>query len=112
LIRRSLQELRDGRYSLNYGTVSTINSYRRIDGYIDGWKPGEPTGDYVLDFMTGVLYADIAVKHARQIKDPAFVGFVLATIYFKATRRLIEMGGREQGFLDRLARLAYAGSLN
>jgi hypothetical protein len=82
------------------------------EGYIDGWKPGEPTGDYALDFMTGELYADIAVKHARQIKDPAFVGLVLATIYFKATRRLIEMGGREQGFLDRLARLAYAGSLN
>lgn len=81
-------------------------------GYIDGWKPSGPTGDFDLDFLTGELYADIAVKHARQIKDPAFVGMVMAAIYFKTTRGLIKMGATEQGFLTRIACLAYVGSLN
>jgi hypothetical protein len=84
----------------------------RGDGYIDGWKPPEPWGDAVLDTMLGELYADIAVKHARAVQDPAFIGLVLATIYFKTTRGLIRMGETEQGFLIRIARLAYAGSLN
>jgi hypothetical protein len=60
---------------------------------------------YALDFMTGELYADIAVRHARQIKDPAFIAMV-------PTRGLTAMGGVEQGFLNRLARLAYVGSLS
>ena len=84
----------------------------RGDDYIDGWKPGEPSGDFILDFLLGEIYADIAVKHAREIKDPAFVGFVMAAIYFKTARGLIVMGGCEQGFLGRVARLAYVGSLN
>jgi hypothetical protein len=84
----------------------------RGSGYIDGWKPGELTGDFELDFLKGELYADIAVRYARQIKDPAFVGMVMAAIYFKTTRGLTRMGGVEQGFLNRLARLAYVGSLN
>lgn len=80
--------------------------------YIDGWKPAQPIGDAALDFMTGELYADIAVKHARHVKDQKFIGFVLAAIYFKTTRGIIQMGDIEQGFLDRLARFAYAGSMN
>jgi hypothetical protein len=84
----------------------------RGDGYIDGWKPAPPIGDDDLDTLMGELYADIAVRHARQIRDPAFVGMVLAAIYFKTTRGLIAMGATEQGFLMRLARLAYVGSLN
>ena len=84
----------------------------RGSGYIDGWKPGESTDDFDLDFLTGELYADIAVKHSRQIKDPAFIAMVQAAIYFKTTRGLIVMGGVEQGFLNRLARLAYVGSLS
>ena len=84
----------------------------RGSGYIDGWKPGEPTGEFDLDFLTGELYADIAVRYARQIKDPAFIAMVQAAIYFKTTRGLIVMGGVEQGFLNRLARLAYVGSLS
>ena len=27
----------------------------RGSGYIDGWKPSEPTGDFDLDFLTGEL---------------------------------------------------------
>jgi predicted TIM-barrel enzyme len=84
----------------------------RGDGFIDGWKPAPAIGDDDLDKLMGELYADIAVRHARQIQDPAFVGMVLAAIYFKTTRGLIVMGATEQGFLNRLARLAYVGSLN
>jgi hypothetical protein len=82
------------------------------DGYIDGWKPGESSGDFTLDFLLGEIYADIAVKHAREIKNPVFVGFVMASIYFKTARGFIVMGGCEQGFLGRVGRLAYVGSLN
>ena len=84
----------------------------RGDGYIDGWKPSEPSGDASLDTLLGELYADIAVKYAREVRDPAFVGMVMAAIYFKTTRGLIRMGETEQGFLNRIARLAYVGSLN
>jgi hypothetical protein len=81
-------------------------------GYVDGWKPAEPSGDAGLDTLLGEIYADIAVKHAREVRDPAFVGMVMAAIYFKTTRGLIEMGATEYGFLNRIARLAYVGSLN
>jgi hypothetical protein len=84
----------------------------RGDGYIDGWKPSEPSGDASLNTLLGELYADIAVKYAREVRDPAFVGMVMAAIYFKTTRGLIRMGETEQGFLNRIARLAYVGSLN
>jgi hypothetical protein len=84
----------------------------RGDDYIDGWKPGEPSGDFTLDFLLGEIYADIAVKHAREIRDPSFIAFVMAAIYFKTARGLIVMGGCEQGFLGRVARLAYVGSTN
>jgi hypothetical protein len=82
------------------------------DGYVDGWKPAEPTGDYDMDTLLGEIYADIAIKHAREVRDPAFVGMVMAAIYFKTTRGLIRMGATEQGFLNRIARLAYVGSLS
>jgi hypothetical protein len=72
----------------------------------------EPSGDFTLDFLMGEIYADIAVKHARAIEDSVFVGFVMAAIYFKTARGPIVMGGCEQSFLGRVARLAYVGSLN
>ncbi len=84
----------------------------RGSDYFDGWKPGEPSGDVGLDTLLGEIYADIAVRHARAVHDPAFVGMVMAAIYFKTTRGLIKMGATEQGFLTRIARLAYVGSLN
>ena len=45
-------------------------------------------------------------------RDTWIIGMVQAAIYFKTTRGLIVMGGVEQGFLNRLARLAYVGSLS
>jgi hypothetical protein len=84
----------------------------RGDGYIDGWKPAEPAGDDDLDRLLGELYADAAVKYAREIRDPAFVGMVMAAIYFKTTRGHIKMGAIEQGFLNRISRLAHVGSLS
>jgi hypothetical protein len=80
--------------------------------YFDGWKPPEPVGDEYMDGLLGELFADAAVRYAREIRDPAFVGMVMAAIYFKTTRGLIKMGATEQGFLRRVARLAYVGSLN
>ena len=69
-------------------------------------------GDENTDRMLGELFADAAVRYARAVNDPAFVGMVMAAIYFKTTRGLIKMGDTEQGFLSRIARLAYVGSLN
>jgi hypothetical protein len=78
----------------------------------DGWKPPEPVGDEEFDRILGELFADVAVRYAREIKDPAFIGMVMAAIYFKTARGLIKMGPTEQGFLFRIARLSYVGSLN
>ena len=81
--------------------------------YIDGWKPpGEVCGDYDLDFMTGEIYADIAVQYARKIKDHKVLGLIISTIQSKALRGQLVIGGLECGFFDRLGRLAYVGSLN
>lgn len=82
------------------------------DDEIDGWKPPDPTGDDDMDHLLGGFYADIAVRHARAIKDPAFITMVMAAIYYKTSRGLIPMGQTEQGFLSRLAKLSYLGSLN
>jgi hypothetical protein len=79
--------------------------YRRVEA-------GRTAGHDDLDRLLGELYADAAVKYAREIKDPAFVGMVMAAIYFKTTRGHIKMGSTEQGFLSRIARLAYVGSLS
>jgi hypothetical protein len=98
------QTISGQRYSI--GSRLTESTRRRSRG------PPKPSGDFTLDFLMGEIYADIAVKHAREIKDPAFVWFVMAAIYFKTARGLIVMGATEQGFLNRLARLAYVGSLN
>lgn len=81
-------------------------------GFIDGWKPAEPLGDFDLDYLTGQAYAEMAVKYARQIKDHKVLGFIIATIQTKALRGQLTVGGTEQGFFDRLARMAYAGSTN
>lgn len=81
--------------------------------HIDGWKPpSEPWGDYDLDFMTGELYADMAVQYARRIKDHKVLGLIIATIQTKVLSGQLAIGGTEQGFFDRLTRLAYAGSMN
>ena len=81
-------------------------------GYIDGWKPQAPVGEHDLDFLTGELYADIAVRYARNIKNPAVLSFIIASIQSKALRGQLAIGGTEQGFYDRLCRLAYVGHLS
>jgi hypothetical protein len=82
------------------------------DGAIDGWRPGQATGSMEADFAAGRLYADMAVKHARDVKNPHAISFIIASMNCKAVRGEITYGGYEQGFLDRLAFLACAGSLN
>jgi hypothetical protein len=81
-------------------------------GYYDCWRVGDPSGDNDMDRMLGELYADIAVRYARAVRNPAFVAAVMSTIYFKTARGLIPMGATERAFLSRIAGLAYVGSLN
>ena len=85
---------------------------RVCDGTIDGWKPADVSGDMAADFAAGRLYADMAVKHAREVKNPHAITFIIASMNCKAVRGEITYGGYEQGFIDRLAFLACAGSLN
>lgn len=106
------------------GGIGRFEDGRIAEIFINGSKADSTAETNAQD---AAIIASLALQHGCPIDtirhpltrtgsagDPlvAFVGLVLATIYFKAARRLIEMGGREQGFLDRLVRLAYAGSLN
>ena len=65
-----------------------------------------------LNFLLGELYADIAVRHARAVNNPDFIGMIMAAIFFKTAHGLIRMGDTEQAFLNRIAKLAYVGSLS
>jgi ubiquinone/menaquinone biosynthesis C-methylase UbiE len=56
--------------------------------------------------------AKAVAEMARVVRPRGQIAMVQAAIYFKTTRGLIAMGGVEQGFLNRLARLAYVGSLS
>ena len=82
----------------------------REDGSIDGWKPEPSSGDIATDFLAGELYADMAMEHALEVRNPGAITFIIASMNCKAWRREINYGGYEQGFLDRIANLAYAGS--
>jgi len=84
----------------------------RAPGYFDGWNPPAPVGDADMDRHLGQLYADIALRYARAIRKPEFIGLVMSTIFYKTATGLIRMGDTEQAFLDRLARVAYCGSLD
>jgi hypothetical protein len=83
-----------------------------VDGSLDGWRPTPAVGDEATDTAVGEVYADLAIQHARRIRDPNFVTFIIANIYAKAFRGEISMGPIEQGFFKRLGALAYVGSLN
>jgi hypothetical protein len=79
--------------------------------YIDGWAV-EPTGDTPTDVAAGRAYAEEAIEYARTIGSPAFIAFVLSQIVDKAV-----MSGKsapliEYGFYQRLAQIAFCGSLN
>jgi hypothetical protein len=54
----------------------------------------------------------MAVAHAREVSNPRAISFIKASMNCKAVRGEIIYGGYEQGFLDRLAFLACAGSPN
>lgn len=81
----------------------------REDGSIDGWKPGPSSGDMATDFYAGELYADMAMEHALEVRNARAITFIIASMNCKAWSREINYGGYEQGFLDRIAQLAYAG---
>lgn len=79
---------------------------------VNGWVPAPSCGDAGTDFVLGEIYADMAIAHAREAKNPQAISFIMASIHTKAMRGEITYSCIEEGFLDRIARLAYAGSLN
>jgi hypothetical protein len=78
---------------------------------IDGWNVQE-SNDPELDRITGELYADIAVRYAREQGNSGAIGFILATIIHKASTGRLVPGQIERGFFDRIAQIAYCGSMN
>jgi hypothetical protein len=81
--------------------------------YIDFWVV-EPLGDWDLDTEIGEQYADLAVMHAKVLRQPEFVACVLAFINYKARHGLLPAQSEAvvHGFFRRLAKLAYLGSMN
>lgn len=79
--------------------------------YLDGWAV-EPTGDADFDRLTGEVYADAAVLFARDEKNPAAIAFVISCILNKARSGALVVGPLECGFIDRISKLAFCGSLN
>jgi hypothetical protein len=79
--------------------------------WIDGWSV-EPTGDHVTDWNRGQDFADIAVAYARIKREPAWIGFILASIHYKVRSGLMTAGSIEGGFFTRIAKLAYLGSMD
>jgi hypothetical protein len=65
-----------------------------------------------LERIMGEIYADLAMRHAREIRQPDFISMVMAAIFYKTTHGFIRMGSLEQGFIGRISQLSYLGSLN
>jgi hypothetical protein len=84
-------------------------------GYYDGWNPPNEARNPSypdLEALTGEIYADLAVSHARRVGQHAFISMVLAAIFYKTTHGQIQMGALERGFITRIGQLSYLGSLN
>jgi hypothetical protein len=80
--------------------------------YLDGWEV-KPTGDAKKDQETGRQYAEEAVVYARQTRSPAFISFVLDAINLKTVMNDANpLSVIELAFFDRLAQIAYVGSMN
>lgn len=80
--------------------------------YLDGWHI-EDSGNYDADLQTGRRYAEMAVAYAREHGSPAFIAFVLDAIILKTILDGNKIySGIEAGFFQRLAQIAYCGSLS
>jgi hypothetical protein len=80
--------------------------------YIDGWEV-QPTGDTVADLETGRKYAEMTVAYARKTRSPAFITFVFDSIQFKtAIDGVKAVSAIEYGFFQRIAQIAFCGSMN
>jgi hypothetical protein len=80
--------------------------------YLDGWEV-KPTGDATIDAETGRRYAEATVSYARLTGSPAFISFVLDAINLKtAITQANPLTAIEIAFFDRLAQIAYVGSMN
>ena len=66
-----------------------------------------------MDWETGRRYADLTVAYARKTRSPAFIAFVLDAIQLKTVvNGNIAISSIEYGFFQRIAQIAYCGSLN
>jgi hypothetical protein len=74
----------------------------RVSG-IDFWDVAS-TGDEAADVAAGDIYADIAIRYARQTNMPAFIYYVAAAIEMKIFYGIIERGPMETAFLGRIGR--------
>jgi hypothetical protein len=80
--------------------------------YLDGWEV-KPTGDAVVDAGTGRRYAEETVSYARLTGSAAFISFVLDAINLKtAIIQANPLSAIEIAFFDRLAQIAYVGSMD
>jgi hypothetical protein len=80
-------------------------------GFLANWGVPDELNDPELDRITGELYADIAVRYAEQGNSGA-IGFIHATIIHKASTGRLVPGQIERWFFDRIAQIAYCGSMN
>ena len=71
----------------------------------DGWAVSS-VGSWEDDYRQGAFFAELAICFARDMGE-GFLRFVLATMVHKG-----RFGPTEDGFIDRIARAARAGSLN
>lgn len=81
-------------------------------GWTDFWCPDYASTDHGLNLTLGELYADMAVRHAREKADPMALELVMTVIKHKAIKGEITIGPIEIGFFHRIAQLAYVGSLS
>lgn len=71
----------------------------------DAWAV-TPTGDHKTDYLKGAEYCDIALRKVKATNNPSAVDIAVVTIVRKISAGLIEKGGMEKGFMDRLVSLA------
>jgi hypothetical protein len=72
----------------------------------------QATGDFAADTETGRRYAELAVAYARSKNSGSFIELVLSDINIKTLIDETPLSGIEYGFFNRIAQIAYCGSMN
>lgn len=85
--------------------------------FMEGWNV-RSTGDPIADRALGRRYAEMAVAYARKTGSPAFISFVLGEINLRVALNTVldeSASGKfaiEYGFFERVAQVAFCGSMN